>query len=257
MKRTTLAAVVIVAIMALSVCVAAGVTTAPRAHAATATTTTIYAPPTAFVARPITISGAVKTASGDLVDAAGQVALYKWFSGTTAGWQYWKTVPLVAGEYSTTDLGTYGGSVNKYQAHYLGTHGARAGWQYLPSCSCQTDVTFMSETKLSLDGDSWHYGNSVHGTLYYWTGGYNYDTNKWVYNWRPLANQSVSVYKSNTKTSCWVLLAMVKTDSSGTFQACHSSPEAYAWSDNAFRYYASFSGDNGFLGTISRTVGPL
>ncbi len=237
--KKNIIALFLIAIMAVSVYSAAGLTTATKAQAATATHTTLNVPRKASISQPFTISGTVKTRDGASVGTNGQVALYWALPGHQL--TYWKTVPVTSGTFATTaELALWGAW--RYQARYLGTHSG-SGWEYYPSTSATKSVVVKTQNYLSASALNIRGQNYISGVLYYWA----------VFHYKePFPNQKVYIYKRDPTTSYrWVLFKVVQTDNlNGRFYA-YDNTRQNTW------YYVSFPQDTFDWGVRSGILGPV
>ncbi len=215
MKKNCVA-LFMVAVMALSVYAAAGITTAPKAQAVLIPTlTTLSSPAFAKLGQQITLTGTVKTPTGSSVGSSGQsLALYRW--DPVQGWIIQTRTSVTSGTFAAT-LPSPGVGTLYYQARYSGLD---ATWG--PSTSPTRSTTVKYATQLSITASRSGGSNTVYG-------------NMWAVIVFPTgtprgavlyAYQPVYVYKFNAQQTGnrWVLLTSTTTDAHGRWQVNDQTP---------------------------------
>ncbi len=219
--KKTLVALFLVAVMALSVCAAAGITTSIKAQAATPTVTTLYAPAFARAGQFISLSGTVKTSTGSPVASSTYtLELYRWYA---TGWVIQTRISVTSGTFAATlpapGIGTF-----YYQARYIGGPDNTG-----PSTSLTRSTTVKYGTTLSIQAVN-RPSNLVRGTLH----------DQYA---RPMPNQYVYVYKFSAVTGYkWTLLRLAKTDANGLWSIADPTP----YTTN---YYAQFPETSTYFGS--------
>ncbi len=244
MKHTRLAAIVTVAIMTLSVCGVAGVTTSTKAQAATPTKTTLDVYGKSVLGGIYRTRGTVTTSTG-LPVVSGGVAIYRQAPGETSR-TYWKTVPVVGirspqpighkpGTFSFDDKYTKVGTVY-YSAYYLGWPNTAS--QYATSWSGvkSTVVKYRTTVKVGFISP----GRSASGTLTYLP----YSA-PGAGKWEPLGNQNVDVYKKGINDKHWTWFKKAKTDTNGKWSVSTAGQplktEYAAWYKGDATHWPAFS----------------
>ncbi len=248
MQHTNVIAIVMVALLTLSACAVAGVTTSTKAAAAMATKTTLFVGDhgMADVGGTYHVQGVVTTSTG-LAVSYGDVALYRQLPGETA-LKFWKSVSVVGikgagstlpygrpGSFSTTDVQTKPCTVT-YKAYYLGwpAEGAQAGSQYAKSESPAVHMVAKYDTTMSPISVT---VGAVSSTLWYLPSYTPGAPKKWV----GLKNQYVNVYKWDIKAERWTHISTGKTDALGKWTA----PSGLHTTDELLRarYVIEYKGD--------------
>jgi hypothetical protein len=224
MKKHSAIALLLVAIMAVSVFSAVDLATSTKVEAATSTVTFLSTPAFANVGQPFTISGNVKTSTGSFV-SGGQVTLYRYLP---TGLLPFKILNVgYGGQFSTThttvDVGPY-----FFQAKYLGT--TRYGQQYAPSTSAVRTTYVKYGTTMTIAAYHYPQYRYVTGTVKTLSGG-------------AVPNQLIYIYKLSAATgNRWVLYQTVRTDSGGGWRAADNTP----YTTN---YYAQFPETSAYFGS--------
>ncbi len=234
MKHTNLAAILMVAVMTLSVCAVAGVTTSTRVEAAVNTVTSLTIGGGSGkmpVDQNYGVLGHVKTTAGAPVPS-GKVYIYRQVSGGGA-MKLWKIAPITNGQYEKGYFYALDMQTKPCVVHYMAKY---TGWpiggeqQYLSSSSPSRSAALKYLTGVKYQATALPgvlSGYKVSGKLYYWQNP-----------WKPFANQLVYVYKKNVQTLTWKQLGNpVQTDANGKWTVTDSRERL------ATSYSAEYKGD--------------